>query len=129
MISSTNRLLKKVRSLSGWVKTGGVIVVAIVGIWAAGYKASAFLDGRYTLAAASEQHAQEDIQRFAESKLLFLENRQGQLEEQQFKLKIEQEKRPLIGLERERLDQIEKDLGRINKQIELEQKKANPVPR
>ena len=87
------------------------------------------LDGRYTLAAASEQHAQEDVQRFAESKVLFLQNRQGQLEDQQFRLKVEKEKRSLTGLERERLDQLEKELNRVNQQIDVEQKKANPLPR
>lgn len=121
-------LLAKISSLSKWVKVGGGLVVAVVGIWTAGYGASAFLDTRYTLTKTSERHEQEDIRQFAGTRLLFLENRQGQLEEQQFKLKIEEERRPLTGLERERLDKVEKELDKLNKQVEREQKKANPTP-
>ena len=121
------RIRTTLDGLGKWVKVVGIIMAALVGVWGAGYGASAFLDARYTLAKDVEEHVQKDAQQFAETRLLFLENRQGQLEEQQFKLKVEKEKRPLSGLERERLDAIEKDLKRLNKQIETEQKKANPT--
>ena len=125
----TTRIRSTLDGLGKWAKVIGVLIVALVGVWGAGYGASAFLDSRYTLVKTSEEHAQKDSQQFAETRLLFLENRQGQLEEQQFKLKIEKEKRPLSGLERERLDQIDRDLNRLNQQIEREQKKANPPSR
>ena len=128
MMRKARGFLAKINSLSKWVKAGSVVVVAILSVWGAGYGASAFLDSRYTQAKAMERHEEKDTQQFAETRLLFLENRQGQLEEQQFKLKIEQERRPLTGLERERLDKVDKELDRLNKQIEKEQKKANPLP-
>ena len=128
MTRKANSLLSRINGLNKWVMAGTIIVVAIVGIWSAGYGASAFLDTRYTLAKDTEEHIQNDARQFAGTKLLFLENRQGQLEEQQFRLKVEKERRPLNGLERERLDKIDKDLKRLDKQIEQEQKKANPPP-
>ena len=125
----TRRVRATLDGLGRWVKVLGILIVALVGVWGAGYGASAFLDARYTLTKVTEEHVQNDARQFAETRLLFLENRQGQLEEQQFKLKNEREKRPLSGLERERLDQIDKDLKRLNQQIEREQKKANPPSR
>lgn len=126
-----DRKAKRVRAtldgLGKWLKVVGVILAATVGVWGAGYGASAFLDSRYTLTKDLTEHKQTDTQQFAETRLLFLENRQGQLEEQQFKLKIEKERRPLTGLERERLDKVEKELDKLNQQIEREQKKANPT--
>ena len=59
---------------------------------------------------------------------LFLETRQGQLEEQLFRFELEKERRPLLSIERERKAQIERELARIRQQIQREQKKANPSP-
>ena len=110
MIRKTRGLWAKINGLSRWVKAGSIIVVAIIGIWGSGYGASAFLDSRYHLKAAAQQE-------YTDTQVLFMESRRGLLEDQLFRYKEAESRRHLAPRERERKEQIERDLQRIEQEI------------
>ena len=86
-----------------------LVGVAGSGLWA--------VDGRYAKSHEFAQHVQNHSEERRELRREVLETRRALIETQIYEIRITRQLRPLIPLERQRLEQLETDLEHLNELI------------
>lgn len=85
-----------------------------------------WFDGRYALLGDFRNHAEAEEREAAGTRALVYQGRQSQLEEQKFRLEVATESRKLTVLERERLDNLTKELEHLKRTIDRLEQKSIP---